>query len=255
MQDPYLYTNTEMLKNKFGLMEENKLKEAEADYVILCLAELVVQEPMQVFDFASLCKMHYQIFRDVFDWAGKPRVINIEKAEIPLGGLSVEYADVFDVEKEAQTILAEMNRFEWEKADFDDVVRKFADCMTRLWKVHPFREGNTRTIVTYCAMFIEAQGIFIDSELFQKHIEYMRRALVAASAVFQTLGDLRKPEYLQRLVRDALERGRLIQEDAIVRIRSAGYEATKEAVHRVIFWDRLESRLHDEEEIGMLLQM
>ena len=255
MQDPYLYPNTEVLKNKFHLLEENKLKDAEADYVILCLAELVVQEPIQVFDFDSLCKMHYQIFRDVFEWAGKPRIINIEKAEIPLGGLSVEYADVFDVETEAGTILAEMNCFEWEKAAFDDVVSHFTDFMARLWKVHPFREGNTRTIVTYCAMFIEAQGIFIDSELFQNHIEYMRRALVAASAVFQKLGDLRKPEYLQRLVRDALERGKRIQEDAITRIRRAGYQATTELVHKVIFWDRQENRLHSEEEIGIFLRI
>ncbi len=255
MQDPYLYPRTEVLINKFQLTEENKFRDAEADYVILCLAELVTEQTIQVFDFEALCRMHYQIFRDVFDWAGKPRVINIEKAEAPLGGLSVEYADVFDVEEEARIILAEMNQFEWEKAAFDEVVRNFTDYMARLWKVHPFREGNTRTIVTYCAMFIEAQGIIIDSELFQKHIDYMRQALAAASAVFQNLGDLRKPEYLQRIVRDALERGRRIQEDAAARISRAGYQVTVQSVRKVVFWDRQENRPHGEEEIRRFLQM
>ena len=35
----------------------------------------------------------------------------------------------------------------------------------------------------------------------------MRNALVAANAIFDDLGDLRKPEYLYRIVQDALERG------------------------------------------------
>ena len=126
--------------------------------------------------------------------------------------------------------------------------------MAKLWKAHPFREGNTRTIVTFCAMFIEAQGIYIDSRLFKDNAKYMRDALVAASAVFSDLGDRRKPEYLYRIVGDALERGKAMEEDAVQRITAAGYPAGEQQVRKVIFWDRKERRIHDAEEIRQLLR-
>lgn len=253
MQDPYLYPGTNILINRFHILDDSKLRDIEADYVVLCLSELAVDDSIRVFNFESLCEMHYRIFQDIFEWAGKPRVVNIEKAEIPLGGMSVEYSDVFDVANEAQAILLDMNHFGWKQADFDDVVKNFSDFMAKLWKVHPFREGNTRTIVTYCAMFIEAQGIYIDSDLFKDNAEYMRDALVAASAIFSDLGDLRKPEYLYRIIEDALERGKQIEEDVIERIGKAGVLATDSQIRKVIFWDRKDKRFHNEKEIREVL--
>lgn len=81
----------------------------------------------------------------------------------------------------------------------------FSEYMAALWKIHPYREGNIRTIVTFCSQFIESRGLFIDSELFKDNAQYMRTALVAASAVFTDLGDKRKPEYLEHIVLEALQ--------------------------------------------------
>ena len=146
-----------------------------------------------------------------------------------------------------------MNGFQWEQATFEAQIITFSDYMAKLWKVHPFREGNTRTIVTFCAMFIEAQGIYIDSEFFKDNAEYMRDALVAASAIFSDLGDKRKPEYLYRIVEDALERGNQIKEDASGRIKKAGYSASYEQIRKIIFWDRKDKIPHNEAEIRRFL--
>lgn len=167
MRDPYFYPDTEILKNRLDIMDDAGLKAAEADYVSLRLAELARDGSVRIFDFGCLCRMHYRIFQDIFEWAGKPRIINIEKAENALNGISIEYSDVFDIERDAKAVLKDMNLYGWKKASFDEAVRNFSDCMAKLWKAHPFREGNTRTIVTFCAMFIEAQGIYINSRLFK----------------------------------------------------------------------------------------
>ena len=254
MRDPYLYPDSEVLKNIFDVMDDKTLRGLEADYVVLRLSEIAVDEPINIFNFASLCGLHYRIFQDVFEWAGKPRIINIEKAETALNGISVEYSDVFDIEKDAQSVLYDMNEFQWEQASFGVKVTTFSDYMAKLWKVHPFREGNTRTIVTFCAMFIEAQGIYIDSELFKDNAEYMRDALVAASAIFSDLGDRRKPEYLYRIVEDALERGNQIKEDVSGRIKKAGFSANFEQIREIIFWDRKDKRPHNEAEIQEFLK-
>lgn len=255
MRDPYLYPDTRVLKNLLGIMDDKRLQEAEGDYVTLRLSEIAEDgRPLRVFDFPALCSLHYRIFQDIYEWAGKPRILNIEKREQALGGISVEYSDIFDIERDAGAALKKMGSFQWEDAPLEEAARKFSDYMAELWKAHPFREGNTRTIVTFCAMFIEEQGIYIDSGLFKDNAEYMRDALVAASAVFSDLGDRRKPVYLYRIVEDALERGKEMEEDVVRRITEAGCPAGREQVRKVIFRERWQCREYSTEEIRQLLR-
>lgn len=81
----------------------------------------------------------------------------------------------------------------------------FSEDLAAVWKVHAFREGNTRVAVTFCCQFIEAQGIPMNWTIFEQHSAYVRTALVAYSAVFHDLGDLSKKEYLERIVKDAFQ--------------------------------------------------
>lgn len=80
----------------------------------------------------------------------------------------------------------------------------------------------------------------------------MRNALVAANAVFEDLGDLRKPEYLYRIVRDALERGQEMKTQVAEMIRKSGFADTEERIRQVILWNRKEKREHLPEEIREL---
>lgn len=221
----------------------------EADYTSIRLAELVTKESVSRFDFAALCDMHYYIFQDVYEWAGQVRIINIEKAEPALGGISIEYSDCFDIEKDAIYVLDKMNQYAWEKASIEEVAKKFSKYLAKLWKVHPYREGNTRTIVTFGSQFIESKGFYIDSDLFKDNAQYMRTALVAASAFFSDLGDKRKPEYLEAIVRDALDRGNEMKRRVIDLIQEAGYQATEERIRAIVFWNRSEQREHNFNEV------
>ena len=42
MRDPYLYEGSSVLKNKLGIREQDKLEDAEADYVVFRLKEIVM---------------------------------------------------------------------------------------------------------------------------------------------------------------------------------------------------------------------
>ena len=147
MKDPYLYPGTDILRNKAGIRSKKEAEMLEGDLTAMRLAELVSGYTIKKYDFHGLCRLHYHIFQDVYDWAGKPRVVNIEKSEPILGGLSVEYSDCFDIETDARHVLQDMERFQWRKATFHETVKKYSYFMASLWKVHPFREGNTRTTV------------------------------------------------------------------------------------------------------------
>lgn len=92
--------------------------------------------------------------------------------------------------------------------DTHDAAVSFSASLAKIWKVHPFREGNTRTTVTFCCQFADHIGLNPDRKLFEDNAQYVRTALVAYNAVFKDLGDLSKPEYLIKIVEDAFERGK-----------------------------------------------
>ncbi len=205
MLDPYLYSGTDILKNVLGIQDKQMLDDAEADYVSLRLRELAENPLEGDYDFNHLAEMHRYMFQDIYAWAGKIRVINIEKEEPALGGLSIEYSDKTKIESDLSEALNKMVSRSWVNMSLEDRAKCFSEDLAAVWKTHGFREGNTRLAVTFCCQFIEAQGIPIDRTIFEKNSVYVRTALVAYSAVFHDLGDLSKKEYLERIIRDSLK--------------------------------------------------
>ena len=63
--------------------------------------------------------------------------------------------------------------------DLETASLEFCDSLARLWKIHPFREGNTRITVTFMCQYAEELGFCIDRKLFEDNSRYLRTALVA----------------------------------------------------------------------------
>ncbi|MBE5900185.1 MAG: hypothetical protein E7279_11425 [Lachnospiraceae bacterium] len=174
MRDPYLYEGTDVLRNLLGIKDRNLLEEAESGYVTYRLKEIALNPLLGNYDYAHLLKMHKYIFQDMYDWAGQQRKQNIYKEEHVLGGLSIDYSE----------------------------------SLAHIWKIHPFREGNTRTTITFCCQYADEVGLNPDRQLFEDNAQYVRTSLVAYNAVFDDLGDKSKPEYLVQIVEDAISRGK-----------------------------------------------
>lgn len=203
-KDIYLYEDCDVLKNKLNIKEQKKLEEAEANYVVYRLNAIHLNPLKGNYDYVHFLNMHHYIFQDLYEWAGQQRKINMMKEEDVLGGLSIDYADVFDIEKDAKGILVRMNSKKWESMDIKEKAVEFSESLATLWKVHCFREGNTRTAITFCCQFADEKGFPINRELFEENSLYVRNALVAYNAVFDDLGDYSKKNYLEDIVYDAL---------------------------------------------------
>lgn len=204
MRDPYLYPGTNILQNKLKIKNKQLMDNAEADYVSLRLRELAGNPLPGNYDISHFARMHEYIFQDIYEWAGKFRTINIEKEEPALGGLSIEYSDITKIEDDLSEVLKNLFVRPWETYSLDEITHYFSADLASIWKVHGFREGNTRIAITFCCQFIESRKIPIKREIFEKHSAYVRTALVAYCAVFHDLGDLSKKEYLEKIIRDAL---------------------------------------------------
>ena len=205
MRDPYLYEDVPVLRNKLDIREQDLLDDAEADYVIFRLKDLALNPLSGDYHTPHLLRMHEYIFQDIFEWAGEVRTISIYKEEDVLGRLSVEYSDPFDIVNDLHHVLSDMRKKEWKDMDRLQLAKEFCDSLARLWKIHPFREGNTRTTITFCCQYTDEMGFPINRKLFEENSRYVRTALVAYNAYFADGSDFSKKEYLERIVYDALD--------------------------------------------------
>ena len=204
MRDIYLYEDCGVLKNLLNIKDKKLLEDAEADYVTYRLKEIAIDPLPGAYDYEHLLKVHKYIFQDIYEWSGQSRELNIYKEEPVLGGISIDYSDWISIRKDAEDVLAEMRNKLWNNMILDEAAVQFADSLAKLWCIHPFREGNTRTIVTFCCQYADEIGLNPNRKLFEDNAQYVRTALVAYNAVFDDLGDLSKKEYLIKIVKDAI---------------------------------------------------
>ena len=204
MSDDYLYNNTQVLKNLFNVKTQPELDDIEADYVSLRLKELAEQPLPGFYNSKHFLEFHQYIFQDVYAWAGQIRHLNIYKEEPVLGGLSIEYSNFEDIEQDLNNILSKFNNTDWAHYTVQEKSKIFARLVAELWKIHPFREGNTRTTITFCCQFADTHGFPTKRDIFEKNSLYVRTAMVAYNAKFKDIGDHSNAEYLEKIILDAL---------------------------------------------------
>lgn len=198
MNDLYLIENSKVLKNLLGITDENELDVAEAE---LSRANMMLLYENGFSDFSSngICYIHKELFGDVYEWAGQYRKINIQKREKILAGKSVWYSNNEDIEKDLETAWKNINAVDWAKLSKDEFAKNVARLFPAIWQVHPFREGNTRTVVMLITFFVEHYGYYFDQELISANAGYVRNSFVLAS-----LGEYSEYEDLEIILCDAI---------------------------------------------------
>lgn len=202
--DFYLIPGTDVLKNKLGIESKTKLAVAENRYTLITMYLSALTPVPGEFNYTHYLKTHEFLFGDLYDWAGQPRSISISKPEEILKGLSIQYAQPQEIEEKVTSLLKEKNALNWPKMSVDEQAKQLADMMARLWQVHVFRHGNTRTTAVFCIQFAESKGMVINRLHYSAYITYFREALVAATAVFGRFNKSR-PEYLEKFVKDSIK--------------------------------------------------
>lgn len=207
MNDPYIYPGTQTLINKFNIKNAEELERIEKEYTTISLQEIKSGYVKGTFDIEHLKSIHKHIFEEVYPWAGNLRTINIEKSENILGGLSVDYASIENIEKDIKIALKELNSIKWKEISFNDKVHDFSRLMADVWKAHGFREGNTRTTINFFSEFAKENGFPLNTELLAQNSKFVRNSLVAASFEEKGYGIERNYSHLERIVKDSIKQG------------------------------------------------
>ena len=196
MRDPYLYDDADILKNLGNIKDADELRKAEGDVTKYTMVAVYAQK-FNKFNTQTICGIHRIIFDSLYEWAGEFRTIPIAKREDILGGDTVRYAYPSQIKKELDEISREIIKLK-KTENKKDLIFKLVRITAKLWQTHPFREGNTRTIISFAVLLAEHLGIEINHGLFEKHASYVRNSLVwAAQGIYS------KFEYLEKIFYDA----------------------------------------------------
>lgn len=198
MPDIYLYDDVPVLRNKLDIRDEKTLDFVEAEQSRTNMM-LLYEQGFEDFSPAGLCEIHRTLFGDIYEWAGKYRVINIEKRERLLAGRSVWYSNDEDIPRELDAAFQALHALDWGHYSKEHFVHMLSRCFPRIWQIHPFREGNTRTVVMMLTFFVERYGYYMDQELMAASAGYVRDSFVMAS-----LDQNSEYEHLERILRVAV---------------------------------------------------
>jgi len=129
----------------------------------------------------ELAHIHRTLFLGVREDAGIYRNRNFIKKEWILDGDSVIYGDYRYISDGVERYIRRERLLRYGSMEDEEMLVHLTKCISDLWQVHPFSEGNTRTIAVFAIKYFRYLGFNVDNRVFQEHSWYFRNALVRAN--------------------------------------------------------------------------
>ena len=135
----YTYKDSNVIINKLNIKDEELLKEYETSIVALKLTSLAKNKKIYPFTEEGFKSIHKYLFEEIYDFAGEYRLENITKENF-------RFSEYQYIEENMNIIMRKIDVNILMKLDFDELCKALSEIMTDLNVLHPFREGNGRTI-------------------------------------------------------------------------------------------------------------
>lgn len=157
----------------------------ECDLVSQRIAKIIDDEGFS-FSPITLKSIHRKIFTGIFPqtmekYVGNFRKVNIFKEEAILNGKSVNYANYDDILDLLEYDFEKEKKNDYSKMNNDELIKKISNFVSNIWQIHPFREGNTRTIAVFTIKYLNSIGFEVNNDIFKEYSKYFRNALVLSN--------------------------------------------------------------------------
>lgn len=192
--------------------------ELECDFVSMRIVELLSVDNFEL-SVDYLKYIHKYLFQDVYEFAGEFRNINFFKHEIILNNDSVAYGDYKTLKESLEYDISLEKEKNYKDMSNVDVIKNITDFSSSIWQVHPFREGNTRTIALFIEKYLISLGYNVYKSLFKDKSVYFRNALVRSNYFNNDLNIKEDKSYLIKFYENLLlgKNNNLHSEDLIVK--------------------------------------
>lgn len=181
--------------------EDNRTE--EADKVSVRIAKLLSEN---AFAFTPLeyLAIHRKLFIGIYDHAGKIRDYNITKKEWVLEGASVVYGSATELRATLEYDFMQERNFSYKGLNIEEIIHHLAVFISRLWQIHVFGEGNTRTTAVFFIKYLRTLGFDVTNDIFAENAWYFRNSLVRANYTDLKRGIHETTEYLEKFLRNLL---------------------------------------------------
>ncbi|MBR1783016.1 MAG: Fic family protein [Bacteroidales bacterium] len=129
----------------------------------------------------ELSNIHGFLFEGLIKNAGKYRDRNIMKHEWVLDGDTVTYGDYRYIPDNLERLIRRERLLKYTGMESDEMLFHLTKCVSDIWQVHPFPEGNTRTVAVFAIKYFRFLGFDVDNRVFQNNSWFFRNALVRAN--------------------------------------------------------------------------
>ena len=188
--------------------EENPSRDAldrteEADKVSARIAALLSE---RAFSFTpnEYISIHRKLFTGIYSHAGRIRDYNITKREWVLSGATVLYGSATELMATLDYDFSEEKKFSYKNLTMDEIIHHLAVFVSRLWQIHVFGEGNTRTTAVFFIKYLRTLGFDVTNDIFAENAWYFRNSLVRANYNDLKNGVHETTEYLEMFLRNLL---------------------------------------------------
>lgn len=188
--------------------EENPTRDAsdrteEADKVSVRIAALLSE---RAFSFTpnEYLSIHRKLFTGIYSHAGSVRDYNITKKEWVLNGATVLYGSAAELRATLEYDFSEEKKFSYKNLSMDEIIRHLAIFISRLWQIHVFGEGNTRTTAVFFIKYLHTLGFDVTNDIFAENAWYFRNSLVRANYNDLKNGIYKTTEFLEVFLRNLL---------------------------------------------------
>ena len=179
----------------------------EADKVAQRIAKLLSDKAF-VFSPAQYISIHRELFKGIYSHAGKIRDYNITKKEWVLDGDTVSYGHALDLKETLEYDFSQERNFRYNGLTMTEVIHHLSVFISRLWQIHVFGEGNTRTTAVFFIKYLRQLGFEADNDIFAEYSWYFRNALVRANYSNIKKGIYETTEFLELFLQNLLLDGK-----------------------------------------------
>ena len=175
----------------------------EADKVSSRIAE-ILSETAFSFSPNEYISIHRKLFQGIYKHAGKIRDYNITKKEWVLDGATVMYGSASELRATLEYDFSQEKDFSYKGLSMNEIIHHLAVFISRLWQIHIFGEGNTRTTAVFFIKYLRTLGFSATNDIFAENAWYFRNALVRANYTNLQKGIHETTEYLEAFLGNLL---------------------------------------------------
>lgn len=175
----------------------------EADKVSLRITQILSEKAFS-FNPNEYISIHRKLFTGIYDHAGKIRDYNISKKEWVLDGATVIYGSASELRATLEYDFSEEKKFSYKGLNMDEIIHHLAIFVSRLWQIHIFGEGNTRTTAVFFIKYLRTLGFYVTNDIFADNAWYFRNALVRTNYNDVRKGVYETNEFLELFLRNLL---------------------------------------------------